>query len=249
MISVRVRQSGTSNYVEYRGSIVIAGTPRAPAQEEVQERDDTSEEKGTPAPKVSVQYPSTVRVGEEFTVSLSGEHLESIQYDVKIAVEDAGVISRTWRDGGWSSSQYYVASALAGPAGAAELRLVVPEKIAPAAMLSVRLRKSGSSSSFVVHEGVIRIDAALTPEELPPDNEIEQTEPPQESESPPTCININTASESELDGITGIGPVLATRIVEERALMLFISLDDLTRVSGIGPTAVGKIKAEGKACI
>lgn len=60
-----------------------------------------------------------------------------------------------------------------------------------------------------------------------------------------TQIDINTASAEELDKITGIGPVYAERIIENRS---YESLDDLLRVKGIGDKTLEKIKAEGLAC-
>ena len=48
-------------------------------------------------------------------------------------------------------------------------------------------------------------------------------------------VNINTASAEELESLPGIGPVLARRIVEDRAANgPFGSRDDLLRVEGIG---------------
>ncbi len=48
-------------------------------------------------------------------------------------------------------------------------------------------------------------------------------------------VNINTASALELEGLPGIGPALAQRIVEHReANGPFGSVDELTEVSGIG---------------
>jgi len=60
------------------------------------------------------------------------------------------------------------------------------------------------------------------------------------------AVDVNTASLQQLDEITGIGPVLAQRIVDARP---FSSLDDLLRVSGIGPKTLQKIKDQGLACI
>ena len=56
-------------------------------------------------------------------------------------------------------------------------------------------------------------------------------------------ININTASEEELQEIPGIGPVLAKRIVEYReANGVFTSVEELQNVSGIGEKTLEKIK-------
>jgi competence protein ComEA len=54
---------------------------------------------------------------------------------------------------------------------------------------------------------------------------------------PGQTLNINTASESELIALPGVGPGLARRIVEYRATNgPFQSVDDLQNVSGIGPS-------------
>jgi competence ComEA-like helix-hairpin-helix protein len=47
-------------------------------------------------------------------------------------------------------------------------------------------------------------------------------------------IDPNSATAAELDRLPGIGPSLAARIVEERERRPFTSVEDLTRVRGIG---------------
>ncbi len=79
--------------------------------------------------------------------------------------------------------------------------------------------------------------------EPPVSTKIEQKK---ESNCLPGQININTAPEEELQKITGIGPVLAQRIIEARP---FYSLDDLIKVSGIGEKTLQKIKEQGLACV
>lgn len=57
-------------------------------------------------------------------------------------------------------------------------------------------------------------------------------------------ININRASKSEFDSLTGIGPVIAGRIVSFRNMNgPFMAIDDLLKVSGIGPKTLEKIRA------
>jgi competence protein ComEA len=52
----------------------------------------------------------------------------------------------------------------------------------------------------------------------------------------PGKLNVNLASAEELERLPGIGPALAARIVAHReAHGPFRTVDDLLRVSGIGP--------------
>ena len=56
-------------------------------------------------------------------------------------------------------------------------------------------------------------------------------------------IDVNSAEEAQLDLLPGIGPRLATRIVEERrAQGSFASLDELMRVAGLGPRLVERLR-------
>lgn len=56
-------------------------------------------------------------------------------------------------------------------------------------------------------------------------------------------VDINHASVSELDALPGIGPSTAGKIVKEReANGPFASVDDLGRVSGIGPKKIEALK-------
>lgn len=59
-------------------------------------------------------------------------------------------------------------------------------------------------------------------------------------------IDINNASLEQLDELSGIGPVYAQNIIDERP---FSSVDDLLRVKGIGPSTLQKIKDQGLACV
>lgn len=59
---------------------------------------------------------------------------------------------------------------------------------------------------------------------------------------PTTPLNINTASQQELEQLSGIGSVLAGRIIEYRtANGSFTSIEELSNVQGISPSLVEKI--------
>lgn len=56
-------------------------------------------------------------------------------------------------------------------------------------------------------------------------------------------VQVNTASASELERLPGIGPALAKKIVEYReSFGPFSSVDDLLKVSGIGPAKLEAIR-------
>lgn len=60
------------------------------------------------------------------------------------------------------------------------------------------------------------------------------------------CIDINKASDGELQGIKHIGPATSPKVVAERP---FAEVGELTKVKGLGGKKVADIKAEGKACV
>jgi competence protein ComEA len=56
-------------------------------------------------------------------------------------------------------------------------------------------------------------------------------------------VNLNRANLAELDGLPGVGPVLAARIIEWRSKNgNFKSVDELRRVSGIGDAKFNELK-------
>ena len=60
--------------------------------------------------------------------------------------------------------------------------------------------------------------------------------------TPDMRLDINTATEIQLNALPGIGPALAARIATDReARGPFASVDDLTRVHGIGERIVERI--------
>jgi comEA protein len=56
-------------------------------------------------------------------------------------------------------------------------------------------------------------------------------------------ININTATQAELESLTGIGPTKAKAIIDYRSQNgPFVTVDDLDKVKGIGPATLAKIR-------
>jgi competence protein ComEA len=56
-------------------------------------------------------------------------------------------------------------------------------------------------------------------------------------------VNVNTATETQLEDLPGIGPTLAAAIVAERERNgPFRSADDLTRVHGIGEGRLAQLR-------
>ncbi|QEH36109.1 Helix-hairpin-helix motif protein [Aquisphaera giovannonii] len=54
-------------------------------------------------------------------------------------------------------------------------------------------------------------------------------------------VDPNTAPRSVLEALPHVGPSLAGRIVEQRAIRPFLSAEDLRRVRGIGPATLARI--------
>lgn len=60
------------------------------------------------------------------------------------------------------------------------------------------------------------------------------------------AVDVNKASEAELDGIKGIGPATTRLIVAERQKAEFKSWEDLiARVRGVGAKSAAKFSADG----
>lgn len=60
------------------------------------------------------------------------------------------------------------------------------------------------------------------------------------------AVDVNTASEADLDSIKGIGPGTSAKVLEARKTAKFKDWSDLiARVSGIGDKRAAKLSAEG----
>ncbi len=59
-------------------------------------------------------------------------------------------------------------------------------------------------------------------------------------------VNVNTATEAQLDGLLGLGPATTRLILAERDKARFKNWQDLiARVKGLGPKAAAKLSAAG----
>lgn len=59
-------------------------------------------------------------------------------------------------------------------------------------------------------------------------------------------VEVNRATEAQLDGIRGIGPGLSSRILAARQLAPFTDWNDfIARVPGIGTTRAARLSTEG----
>lgn len=65
---------------------------------------------------------------------------------------------------------------------------------------------------------------------------------PASQSSTPVRVNLNTASQQELENLPGVGPKLAQRIIAARQQRPFASLADLDQVSGMGPHLMEQLK-------
>jgi DNA uptake protein ComE-like DNA-binding protein len=100
--------------------------------------------------------------------------------------------------------------------------------------------------------------AVATPSTNPPSTST-TTRPPSVTTTPVTtsspattttppggCVNINTAAYDSLLLIVHIGPERARELISLRP---FRSVDDMTRITGIGPARLADIKTQGLACV
>jgi competence protein ComEA len=60
--------------------------------------------------------------------------------------------------------------------------------------------------------------------------------------TPESVVDVNRASATDLRNLPGIGPTLAQRIIEAREKKPFEKIEDLRRVSGIGPKRLEQLR-------
>jgi competence protein ComEA len=87
------------------------------------------------------------------------------------------------------------------------------------------------------------VAATLSVPMLPPHGLPAQEPPPRSTSERPAPLNLNAATEAQLEALPGIGPATATRIVEYRKKNgPFKKAEDLMNVKGIGEKSFLKLK-------
>jgi competence protein ComEA len=66
--------------------------------------------------------------------------------------------------------------------------------------------------------------------------------PTKSSEKGAGLINLNTATQEQLESLPGVGPKLAQQIMAQRASTPFRTVDDLDKVPGFGPRRIDQIR-------
>ena len=88
------------------------------------------------------------------------------------------------------------------------------------------------------------VAATLTVPVLSPHDLPGQEPPARSSTERPAPLNLNAATEAQLEALPGIGPSTATRIVEYRKKNgAFKKVEELMNVKGIGEKSFLKLKA------
>lgn len=104
----------------------------------------------------------------------------------------------------------------------------------------------GAAAVVVTERGAPEQKAALiSPKETKTAEQTKAVESPSEAAEESGPVDINTASEEELETLPGIGPKLAGRIVAYREENgPFTTAEELCEVSGIGEKLLEKIRAQ-----
>jgi len=105
--------------------------------------------------------------------------------------------------------------------------------------------KPGTDTSDINLARIVKDGEQIYVEPAPVANSNFRSSPTRAVKKKSGPININRATASELDSLPGIGPVIASRIIDYRkANGPFLSVDDLQKVSGIGSAKFAQFKSK-----
>lgn len=100
------------------------------------------------------------------------------------------------------------------------------------------------SSTSVRYGGYSNSDSRVQTQPVTTPTTQTKSSPSKKKEASMGTVNINSASETELVALPGIGPSKAKAITEYRQQQGgFKSIDDLQQVKGIGPATLEKLRA------
>ena len=205
-----------------------------------------------PSPEIILIYPEEIPVDEEIEIAFFASGLKEAIYDVKISIENEGILSRIYNaeSGEWLSSSFYLTQVFSGTSFESQFKLKIREDRSDfrgTADIIARIRESGKTGYLAEFKDTINIAES----ESAADNEDEE-ELPEQEQAFEGCsegqININSADQETLEMIVQIGPSRAEQIIQLRQELPFYSLDDLERVSGIAEGIISQIKEQGLAC-
>ena len=204
-----------------------------------------------PEPAVNLSYAAESPADKEIEITFSASNLKEAFYDVKIAIEKEGVLSRIYNtaSGEWISSNFYLTRVFSGTSFEGQFKLKIREDRSDfqgEADIIARLRENGKSGYLASFAGKINI---IEPESSSSEEPADETATEEEIQCRPESININTASQEELEMIVHITSSRAEEIISLREDVLFSSVEDLTRVFGIGESRVADIKEQGCAYV
>jgi len=140
-----------------------------------------------------------------------------------------------------------------GPARSAEV--IALRKQRPFGSVDDLARVSGLGASRlreIKAQGIACVRPPIVSDSVgarPPAGSARNPPPPTQRQATPVCVDLNTATETDLQRITQIGRARARQIIALRQQRAFASVDDLVRVEGIATARLAQIKAQGLACV
>jgi len=122
-------------------------------------------------------------------------------------------------------------------------RLSITRREGLAVVTLITLFLVGLTVRHVQEQQVPPLDAdSLVAQSVSDTAAVSAPEPTTASPSAENPINVNTASREALKALPGIGPALSKRIMTYRSRQSFQRVDELERVSGIGPKTLATLR-------